>query len=607
MSRTLLTAFTSVASVAALALAACGSSASMPDGNLTNPDAGPVTPVSVHPPAAVPAPVDADPTTPAGPGGGALGWASAPIMTGVQYIAGRDSLELVVPPVADAVDYRAIILAPGVGVTTSGAAETVTGTTIVCAGYLQRSTRRPLRELIDTIQLAGLTGDTRVVIEALDAPCPFTGVIGNAHVDLPRTSAVNPEITATDSRTYSTFTEAEVRATYGAALFNGQGAAPRPGDPAPPIAPHVLARTTVIVAPTGTTAPPPVAGFFDDFATADQPVKISDGVTCYPPACDHPFIDIFQNTAWTIESASMDVSQFFIDRGQLHAVVADTGADDFSSVVAYPRHLAQISDTSYLHVTYDVNALTTARRYPWLSICGADAPGHTIKADGTPAFHLAVDSSLQLADGNNPNTAGFNCVMLFSKDGNYLFELPAGDGTSSPPETDMRVLIYKQGAGITGVNVAPDIYKNGWIPPSWFRTVNAAGEVTGRMIDLQNLAAPTSHFDVFMRRGRVVVYVDGQQKLCNDFDASLTTMSEAMVGFGQVLYHTAAEHNDDLAPSTRTDEANAASPRSRHVYDNLRFFDRRDWDNLGFESGVALPTTGPSAFDESACYRSAAK
>ncbi|MCE9578007.1 MAG: hypothetical protein K8W52_33050 [Deltaproteobacteria bacterium] len=580
-------------------LAACGGS---PDS--APPDATPVTPVSVHPPTAQPAPVDDHPEAPLGPSG-ALGWTTAPLMTGVQYIPSRDSLELVVPQVAGAVDYRAIVLEPGVAVTADASGrETITNTTVVCAGYLQHSTRRTVRELIDTIQVAGLRGDTRIVLEAIDAPCPFPGVIGAAHADIDRTRAVNTELAAEDARHYTLYTEAEVRAAYGVSLFNGQGVAPRPGDPAPNTAPRVLARTTVVVAPSGTSAAPPVADFFDDFSTDDQPQKISDGATCYPPDCDHPFMDIFQNAKWTFEAQSMDVDQYFIDRGQLHAVVADTAAEDFSTTVAYPRALAQMSDTSYLHVTYEVNALTTARRYPWLSICGADTPGQTIEADGSPRAHLPANSSLQLADGDNPNTDGNNCVMVFSKDGNYVFALPAGDGSSSPPETDMRVLIYKRGTGLTGVNVSPDIYANGFMPHSWFRTIDKNGVVLGPMIDRQDLAAPTSHFDVFVRRGRVIVYVDGQQKLCNDFDPGLVTMAEAMVGFGQVIYHTSAEHND-LAPNPA--DPDGAFPRTPHVFDNLRFFDRRDWDNLGFESGVQPPTTGPSAFDEGQCYRSAAQ
>jgi hypothetical protein len=588
-----------------LTMMVCAGAAACGGGHGDLADGGTVIPVSLHPPDIQPAPVDTDPTAPGGPGG-PLGWTPAPIIDGVQFAPDRDSLELVVPAVAGAVDYRAIVMSPTIAVAADGAGEKITGTTIVCAGYLQHSTRTPVRDLIDTIQVAGLAGKTRIVVEAIDAPCPFTGVIGDAHVDLDRTTQRNHEIKSADSGTYALYTEAEAAAAYGATIFNGHGGAARSGDPAPPSSPKVLARTTVVVAPVGTSAAPPVTGFFDDFADNDQPVKTSDGRTCYPPACDHPFIDIFQSKRWTIEAVGMDVNQFFVDRGQLHAVVADGGAVGFSSSIAYPKQVAHLSDTGYLHVTYAVNALTTARRYPWLSVCGADADGMTIKPDGTPATHLRADSSLQLGDGKNPSVAGWSCIMLFSKDGNYIFSLPDGAGGESPPEADMRVLVYKSGTGVTGLNVSPDIYKNGWIPPSWFRMIKGDGSIAGRMLDQQDLTAPTTRFDVFVRRGRIVVYVDGRQKLCNDYDPSLITMHEAMVGFGQVLYHTSAEHNEidsDSDPNVPHHDV----PRYHYVFDNAKYFDRRDWDNLGFEENVAPPASGAGAFDESACYRSAAK
>jgi hypothetical protein len=120
------------------------------------------------------------------------------------------------------------------------------------------------------------------------------------------------------------------------------------------------------------------------------------------------------------------------------------------------------------------------------------------------------------------------------------------------------------------------------------------------MLDHVNQNAPTTHFDIYVRRGRVVVYADGAPKLCNDFDPAMVTMSEAMVGFGQVLYHTSAEHNE-MTPDPL--DPNDKYGHLHHVRGNLKYLDRRDWDNLGFESGAALP----AGFDEATCYKSEAK
>jgi hypothetical protein len=567
-----------------------GGTASDSDGGATGDDDTSVQPTMLNG-SGTPllATVDANPTNPTD-GGPPLAWTTAPLMGQVSYLSDRDSVKLVVPSVANAVDYRAILLSPTVTVTNDGAGhETVGNTTIVCAGYLQRNLPTTTQQLVDTIQFPGIPADSHIVIEALDTACPFTGVVGAKHATLDRRSTVNPEIKAADSAIYTVFTESDVTKTYGAMIINGQAGAgaSATGTPAPVKAPKVLQRTTVVVSPLGTTTPPPVSTFFDDFSASDQPTLISSGLTSQT----HPFVDIFQNSKWTIEAAAMDLDQYFVDRGQLHAVVADTGADDFSSSVAFPKQLAQLSDTSYLHIVYDVNSITSDRRYWWISVCGADQTGQTIATNGAPTSYLIPDSSLQAGDGNNPNQSGYNCIDVFPKNGAIDNALPLGNGTSPPPETDVRVLVYGTGKGVTGTNVSPDQYKNGYLSPSWYREMNGAGKFIGPMIDADNLYAPMTHYDLYVRKNRVVLYADGQQKLCNDFPASLVTMSEAMVGFGHVLYHTSAEHNE-IAPGNW----------ERDVYNNLKYFDRRDWDNLGFDNGVQPPTTGANAFDESDCY-----
>lgn len=537
--------------------------------------------------ALTPAPLDPNPTNPTN-NGAPLGWTTATQMGPVSFSANRDSVKLVVPAVPNAVDYRAILISPTIGVTSDGAGhETISNTTVVCAGYLQRNVVTTTQQLVDTIEFPAVPPSAHIVIEAIDTTCPFVGVVGLKDANLDRTTAVNGEIKAADSATYSVYTEADVDKTYSATIINGQRGASQTGMPAPLSPPKVLQRTTVVVSPIGTSAAPPVSTFFDDFAVNDQPTLVSGGLTSQV----HPFIDIFENTNWTMEAAGMDIDQYFVDRGQLHAVVADGGADVFASSVMYPKKLAQLSDTSYLHIVYDVNSITSDRRYWWISVCGADQPGQTIAASGEPTSYLNPDSTLQAGDGNNPNLSGFNCIDVFPKNGALDSVLPLGNGTSSSPETDVRILVYGTGKGVTGTNVSPDQYKNGYLTPSWYREMDGTGKLIGPMLDQNNLYAPMTHYDLFVRRNRVVLYADGQQKLCNDFPTTLVTMSEAMVGFGQVLYHTSAEHNE-IYPGNY----------QRFVYNGLKYFDRRDWDNLGFDDGVQPPTTGVSAFNESDCY-----
>jgi hypothetical protein len=44
------------------------------------------------------------------------------------------------------------------------------------------------------------------------------------------------------------------------------------------------------------------------------------------------------------------------------------------------------------------------------------------------------------------------------------------------------------------------------------------------------------------------MYVNGEQRLCNDFPTVALTMAEGALGFGQVLYHSAAEREEFRAP-----------------------------------------------------------
>lgn len=550
------------------------------NGNSTTPVDQPTQPIE--------APTDSNPAAPL-LGNKSFPWTTAALMEGVQVVPNRDSAKVIVPAVQGAVDYRVIELTDSTSLSVDGQQrEAVNGTTMHCAGYRQRNVYVAQRELLTTIEVTGVTARGKYVIEAIDSTCPFVGIVGNAHHELER---VGHGIPVGDDGIFKVFTEAEVRAAYGSLIINGQGVGTKRGSPAPNVAPRVLARTTVFLEPQSDTIAPPVSTFFDDFEANDQPHVVELGTY----NTNHEGSDYFQNSKWTFHSSMLDLMQYFVDRGQLHGVIADGGTENFSSMVAYPRQIAEMSNTDYLHVTYEVNTHITNRRYWWISMCGSSTPGQTLTADGTPKFFQQPTSSLQIADGNNPTSAGLNCVMVFPKNGNRYFPLPPDN---TPPETDVRVLLYGEGHGVTGHNVDPDIYKYDWLGPStwtWYRQLDAEQKPVGPMLDRLNRNSPRVRFDLFVKKGRVVVYADREQKLCNDFPAHLITQNETAVGFGQVLYHTSAEHND-VAPETQ-----GGPPLMRHTYENMPFHDRRDWDNLGFQQHDSLPSAA-FAFDESLCY-----
>jgi hypothetical protein len=144
------------------------------------------------------------------------------------------------------------------------------------------------------------------------------------------------------------------------------------------------------------------------------------------------------------------------------------------------------------------------------------------------------------------------------------------------------------------VNVSPPQYgATSLTPPSWFRTQDGQGKLTGPMLDDQHNVSPPTHLDLWIRRDRFVLYANGVQKLCSDFPSTPLSMAEGALNFGQVLYHSSAERTVILQgqPWDRSG--------MRYVLTNEPYVDTRTWDNVGFDEHVQAPP----GFDASSCYK----
>jgi hypothetical protein len=108
--------------------------------------------------------------------------------------------------------------------------------------------------------------------------------------------------------------------------------------------------------------------------------------------------------------------------------------------------------------------------------------------------------------------------------------------------------------------------------------------------DLQQIA-PRVHWDLYVRRNRVILFANGQQRLCNDFPSNALTMAEGALAFSQVLYHSAAERMEfSLSYWDKTGQ--------RFYLADAPYADFRAWDNLGYDEHVQPP----SGFDASLCF-----
>jgi hypothetical protein len=516
-----------------------------------------------------------NPTAPKTEAGLALPWPTAPLMEGVTLVADRDSAVLELPAVAGAKDYRAYRLSDGVTIEGTETVK-VLGGDVHCAGYRQRNIKAPAQlELMRKLEITGLGKDSVVVVEAVDQTCPFTGAMGLVHKKI---NVISDNADPVDAENFEIFTEAEIRARFGSLIRNGHGAGPlaAPADPAL-AAPRVLARTTLRVKAKGTDAPPPTATFFDDFASDDQPVFVSTS--------SHPRSQqgkIYQNAKWSFYTYGADDSQFFIERGKLHTVTADWHQDIFSTNIAYPRAAVQLDDAAYLKATFDVHSNSSSRRYWWTFLCGAETAGATMDANGLLKGQIVQTSFFYQNDGRNPSVDGWNCLQIFARDG-----WPSTIKNQGRPESDIRVMVNTANAGDRDsvVNVSPDQYKltgskDNPGPPGWYG-----------ILDDQTVLAPRTKITLYIRRDRVIMFVNGEQRLCNDFTTHKLTMAEGALGFGQVLYHSTAERKDFTASFwDRTGQ--------RYYMTNTPYVDERTWDNVGYEEKIGAPAN----FDASKCF-----
>jgi hypothetical protein len=653
-----------------------------------------VTPTPSATPTATPTPsVTPAPTSTAPPSAG-VNFTTAPTMGAITVVPNRDSAVVHVPFVAGAKDYRVLVLPAGASVSAaSNGGEQVNSGNIFCAGERQhnaasrvtaysedkpwnhpqytfksllgylvnsfwdtyaglngvvaRRTFDVLPEVMRDIEITGLTGPTQVYVEALDQLCPFTGVYGSTHKDIQPGGAVLPA----DQIKFSIYTDAEIKARYGSLIHNGHGPGAVLGAQGTTTAPHVLARSGAVTLTPDRSQPVP-ATFFDDFSNDADVIKPLDAnavlaqmsatnkwngyrntVDNYAPGgtrTEGAFSDVRQNSKWTFYSYMTEHADMYVKDGQLHTVLADLGQDLFGGIEMVPRKLGHLSDTSYLHVSYEVASNSTMRRYWMFNLCGASTVGNTLNPDGTLKAGFMHTQFFYQDTGSSPSLGGWNCIQAFTRDGTpFTFDSPKtvyhpiydpSTDSENPatakvqyyeeqPETDLDLIVNKP----LNASQLPELEGNNsqvstnltvqWVGPvqypsngnvqdrAWFYQTDKTGKPIAPMLADQNLISPRTHFDIYVRRDRLVMYVNGKQRICNDLGSSKLTMAEAVPIFSQVLYHSGAERIGFFEDSWNRGQ-------QRYYKNNTPFVDERTWDNIGFEEN----TTTPADFDSGYCF-----
>ncbi|HXI54554.1 MAG TPA: hypothetical protein VNO55_00720 [Polyangia bacterium] len=378
----------------------------------------------------------------------------------------------------------------------------------------------------------GLTAPATLVVEALDAPCPFQGHLSAASVP---GQTVSTGVGPVEHQPWITLDEARAASATTEVFINGQGAATEH--------PRAVSRAFIAVAPL----PHPKMDFLATFGPG-APAEDFSAVPCGLPPC-------YQT--WRQQSARFD--QMFINAesappsmpgqglftvgpvlGELWLSWADAGAATAGLYRLTARQKPELSATTFLHVTMEVDAYATALRYPQLLISDVDAPvpynmqhGHTLVVQPRALIGQSIDYPVRYE------------LQVCS--------LRAWDASDQCPGYDLGHVL--DGAGAIARLAAGD-------------EVGEHASVDHRIL-----------FDVFASTSRAYLFLDGKPYACANLPAAGAPAAGLVtVTWGDVLFHSSADHT-------------FAFHRA-----HMQVEQRRHFDNLGFSSGVPAPAWDEARF-----------
>ena len=596
----------------------------------------------------------------------ALAVENLPSLIDVKVLVRRDTAILYFTSVAGAEDYRAyaVLASKSIGgssvyfVPTSKGVQP-RGALISCAGYRMHSFESPIvdghhtRELQQAVELPGfvVNGTYTIVLEALNAPCPFVGLPAAVDAKITSHFPTNDPATYRNVNFRVVLTSfASMTRTYGNEIIGGMGsysswinrltapmgyAVPVAGSTSLPADAVVIARSAIAVQVPGVdeAAKAPTIDVHnavtDDF-TADYAVPAAE-VTTNPdygpgpslaPLATIPGKWVFwgrymqnadgegivtRNGAQVYQTNNFHGFQVFQKHGRLYTVFGDAGQDvggtmSFASIKNLPL---QLDDTKYLHSMWRVNSDASHRRYWTWAICGADSRDDLVDPTSRVPLIRPIITEFGFSPGGDNPTARLGpkqagdvpkeCLSIIQEG---RPEGPRSDGKERSGGR-LTAQIYPAGRS-KGIIALGNVHTDRPVPggPSAlgfrFKT-DASGTYLGPLIEPFDQAQPLTHFDVFLRRDRLVVFINGRQGFCVDLSDRPLTMNYGLVTYGDLLYHSALEWQE-------VSNANAAL---YHQTLNAPSATSRVWDAIYQSDGLARIPAQFNTFNAAACFRPA--
>jgi hypothetical protein len=371
---------------------------------------------------------------------------------------------------------------------------------------------------------SGITEPTTLVVEALDEGCPYQGHL--AAESLPAVTGQFGDMEIPHPA-YQTLDELRAASSTTEVFVNGQHGATNQ--------PKAIARAFLNVAPK----PHPEMDFFADFDVNTPAEAFS------PIDCGAPTGNCYQT--WRAESPTWDAIFMNVESGpsegtglytmgpmlgELWVNYADVAADTNGRFRLTPKQKATMSASSYLHVTMEVDAVSSARRYPQILISDRNAPvqytlaeGHTLvvqpRAITSAWLDWPIDYELQVCN------------------------LRPWDVNDQCPVYDLHQVKDSEG---TVIRLAPH------------DELGEFASVDSRVI-----------FDVYASTERAYLFLNKKPYGCAELPSGVAPSGEVTVTYGDVLYHSGVDHTFAFHK------------------EHMQVDARRHYDNLGFSSGVSAP------------------
>ncbi|HTB76081.1 MAG TPA: hypothetical protein VK762_22685 [Polyangiaceae bacterium] len=412
------------------------------------------------------------------------------------------------------------------------------------------------------VHWSNIAAPTELIVEALDAGCPFQGLVGVQH--LPAT--LDPlDSSSPATEVVSTFAELQAAAPHGEVYLNGQF----DGNPTP----HPIARAALMVSPQTR----PAMDWDSHFATSAETFTetlASDGT----PNCgftqqliqESGTDDKGCDGSHHLASATYDAIGFDQTAPvfSLGTMQGELWSDFTTGEFRFSPHgvTATMSDTTFLHVAMEASSFTTDRRYPQIVVSTQDfmtSEWLIQRSSVTPNKNVQPVLFMQPFDAG-PGRMIMEIELCNEREWAVNDHCPwfLLDRQDQPSDSQL---------GTIGAHPEPHDH-------------------------LQN--DDSARFDVYLSTKRAYVFFEDQPYACADIaDRATTDPSGATitpptapppagtvsVGFGDVHYHPAAESG----------ELGTVGPFNI----NHMFMDTvRHYDYVGWKSGVPAPTWDETRF-----------